>query len=98
MYRHHASLVNMQARIPKYLKSSQPMWNSRVPNRTTVQCKCISRRPRIQHKSEVGLPVFGNVEGPLESEMSLLVIVDEGRDRGVVATGNHSGRCIFFGD
>ena len=44
------------------------------------------------------LPVFGNVEGPLEGEMCLMVIIDEGGDRSVVATGNHARWCVLLSD
>jgi hypothetical protein len=44
------------------------------------------------------LPVFSNVEGPLECQMGLVVIIDKRRDCCVMATGNHSTWGIFLGD
>lgn len=42
------------------------------------------------------LPVLGNVEGPLEFEMTFLVVVDEGANCGVVTASEHARRSIFF--
>lgn len=44
------------------------------------------------------LPVLGNVEAPLELEMSLLVVVDKAGDGIIVATSEHSRRGFLLLD
>ena len=44
------------------------------------------------------LPVLGDVEAPLELEMRLLVVIDEARIGGVVATGKHAAGGLLLGD
>ena len=41
------------------------------------------------------LPVLGNVKGPLELEMGVVVVIHELGDGVVVATGDHAGRSFF---
>jgi hypothetical protein len=38
-------------------------------------------------------PVLLDVERPLELQMDVVVVIDELGDGGVVATGEHAGRC-----
>lgn len=41
------------------------------------------------------LPVFLDIEGPLELQMRLVVVVDELRDSFIVASTNHTRwRCV----
>lgn len=42
------------------------------------------------------LPVFGDVEGPFKSQVSLLVVVDERGHGIVVATGEHARGGVLF--
>lgn len=44
------------------------------------------------------LPVFGDVEGPFKSQVSLLVVVDERGHGIVVATGEHARGGVLFLD
>jgi hypothetical protein len=43
-------------------------------------------------------PILCDVEAPLEPEVLLLVVVDEGGDGVVVAAGKEAGGCIFLVD
>lgn len=43
-------------------------------------------------------PVLGNVKRPLEFQVLLLVIVDEGGDSVVVTAGQHAGGSFLFLD
>jgi hypothetical protein len=42
--------------------------------------------PRVSNR----LPVFGDVEGPVELEVSVVIVIDEARGSVVVATGDHA--------
>lgn len=42
------------------------------------------------------LPILRDIEGPLEFQMALLIIVNEGGDRGVMSSGQHAGWSIFL--
>jgi hypothetical protein len=44
----------------------------------------------LESGEEVHLPVLCNIKAPLELQMSLLVVVYECADSGVVATSNHT--------
>lgn len=44
------------------------------------------------------LPFLGDVERPLELQVLLLVVVNEGRDGVVVAAGEHAGGGLFLVD
>lgn len=44
------------------------------------------------------LPILGDIKGPLELEMGLLVVIDEGGSGSVVTTGQHAGWGIFLSD
>jgi hypothetical protein len=52
----------------------------------------------LKSENKINLPVLCNVKRPLELQVSLLVVVYEGADCGIVATSKHSGRGVFFGD
>ena len=52
----------------------------------------------LESQEMVYLPVLCNVKSPLEFQVPFLVVIDEGADCGVVATSEHSGWSIFFGD
>jgi hypothetical protein len=49
-------------------------------------------------KERIYLPVLCNIKCPLELQVSLLIVIYEGADCGVVATGQHSRRGILFGN
>lgn len=44
------------------------------------------------------LPVLGNVKGPLEFQVFLLVVVDKGGDGVIVTAGQHTGGGLLFLD
>lgn len=44
------------------------------------------------------LPFLGDIEGPLELQVRLLVVVDEVGDGVVVAAGEHTRGCVFLLD
>ncbi len=58
----------------------------------------INEQERILVRGGRSLPVLSDIESPLELEMLLLIVVNEGAGGGVVATGEHAGRGVFFGD
>lgn len=44
------------------------------------------------------LPVLGDVEGPLEEEVGVVIIIEELGDSVVVAAGNHARGSLLFVD
>ena len=43
-------------------------------------------------------PVLGDVKAPLEFQMLVLVVINEGGNGGVVASSKHAGRRVFLGN
>lgn len=59
-------------------------------------------RSRIQRsispRASDCLPVLGNVERPLELEVSVVIVIDETGHGVVVTAGNHARRSLLLGD
>lgn len=55
-----------------------------------------NRMQGLDEANERHLPLLDDVEGPVELEVGLLVIIDEGGCSGVVTTSDHTGWGIFF--
>ena len=50
---------------------------------------------KFEFKLELDLPIFGNVERPLEQEMGVVVVVEELGHGIVVSAGQHAGGGFF---
>jgi hypothetical protein len=81
--------------------SFHPLFRDYQPNWRYSGANLVAEEPlpRECHRTyHLVLPVLGNVEGPLELEMVLLVVVDEARDGIVMASSKHARGCVFLLD
>src|SRR5271155_6180926 len=67
------------------------------PNEVRISAKCQQDRYDRWQCVERSFPVFGYVEGPLEFEMSNIVVINELGDSFIMTASYHSRRSFFWG-